>query len=221
MRHRLFVVAPTKVCATENHARIYSNYEINPETIMTTKNLLVLPDNLPIPDDDGACAHLEGMNMPAVALTSTSGAKVNLGLEGGIVIVYFYPMTGKPDADPMVGWDKIPGARGCTPQSCAFRDLHSDLLDLGSKVYGVSSQSSEDQKEAVLRLHLPFELLSDSSFELANALMLPKFYYGSLLLIKRLTLIIKNGSIRKVFYPVFPPNENAANVIAWLHENGA
>jgi len=119
----------------------------------------------------------------------------------------------------MVGWNEIPGARGCTPQSCAFRDLHADLLGLGVKVYGVSSQSSEDQKEAIQRLRLPFELLSDSSFELASALMLPTFEYDSLRLIKRLTLIIEDGSIRKVFYPVFPPNENAANVVAWLQKN--
>ena len=186
---------------------------------MNTKNLLVLPDNLPVPEDDGACAHLEGMNMPAVALASTSGPKVNLGLEDGTVVVYFYPMTGRPDAPPMVGWNEIPGARGCTPQSCSFRDLHSDLLGLGAKIYGVSSQSSEDQKEAIQRLHLPFELLSDRNFELASALMLPTFEYDSLRLIKRLTLIIEDGSIRKVFYPVFPPNENAANVVAWLQKN--
>lgn len=188
---------------------------------MNTRNLLVLPDDLPVPEDDGACAHLEGMSMPTIALAGTSGAKINLGVEGGMSVVYFYPMTGRPDAPPMVGWNEIPGARGCTPQSCAFRDHHSDLLDLGVKVYGVSVQSSEDQKEAVQRLHLPFELLSDSSFELANALRLPTFKYNSLHLVKRLTLIIKNGSIRKVFYPVFPPNENAANVIAWLQNNEA
>lgn len=185
---------------------------------MNTRNLLVLPDDLPVPEDDGACAHLEGMNMPIIALAGTSDAKINLGLEGGISVVYFYPMIGRPGSPPMVGWNEIPGARGCTPQSCSFRDHHSDLLNLGAKVYGVSSQSSADQKEAVQRLHLPFDLLSDSNFELATALSLPTFEYGSLRLIKRLTLIIKNGSIRKVFYPVFPPNENAANVIAWLQK---
>mgnify|MGYP002377039237 FL=1 len=188
---------------------------------MNTKNLLVLPDNLPVPEDDGACVHLEGTNMPAIALASTSGSKVKLGFEDGILVVYFYPMTGRPDAPPMVGWNEIPGARGCTPQSCSFRDHHSDLLDLGAKVYGVSSQSPEDQKEAVQRLHLPFELLSDSKFELASALRLPTFEYNALRLIKRLTLIIENGAIRKVFYPVFPPNENAANVVAWLQQNTA
>jgi peroxiredoxin len=186
---------------------------------MNTQNPLVLPDDLPVPEDDGACAHLEGTEMPTIALASTSGATINIGLESGISVVYFYPMTGRPDAPPMVGWNEIPGARGCTPQSCSFRDHHADLLELGAKVYGVSSQSSEDQKEAVQRLHLPFELLSDRNFELATALDLPTFTYNSLCLIKRLTLIIKNGSIRKVFYPVFPPNENAGNVIAWLQSN--
>ena len=121
----------------------------------------------------------------------------------------------------MVGWNEIPGARGCTPQSCSFRDHYADLLELGTNVYGVSAQSSEDQKEAVQRLQLPFDLLSDNNFELATALSLPTFTYNSLRLIKRLTLIIKNGSIRKVFYPVFPPNANAANVIAWLQNNNA
>lgn len=186
---------------------------------MITRNLLVLPDDLPVPEDDNACAHLEDADMPTIALGSTSGIKVNLGLESGISVVYFYPMTGRPDAPPMIGWNEIPGARGCTLQSCSFRDHHADLLELGAKVYGVSAQSSEDQKEAVQRLHLPFELLSDSSFHLTTVMRLPTFTYNSLRLIKRLTLIIKDGSIRRVFYPVFPPNENAINVIVWLQNN--
>jgi peroxiredoxin len=121
----------------------------------------------------------------------------------------------------MIGWNEIPGARGCTPQSCSFRDHHAELLGLGAKVYGVSSQSQEEQKEAVQRLHLPFELLSDNLFELTSALSLPTFEYNSARLIKRLTLIIENGVICKVFYPVFPPNENAGNIIAWLRANRA
>jgi peroxiredoxin len=185
------------------------------------KDLHVLPGNLPIPQDDGACAHLEGMQMPSLSMASTSDRKVDLSSERGIVVVYFYPMTGRPDAPPMIGWNEIPGARGCTPQSCAFRDHHAELRGLGAKVYGVSSQTSEDQKEAVQRLHLPFELLSDNLFELTSALRLPTFEYNSLRLIKRLTLIIEDGQIRKVFYPVFPPNENADNVIAWLQANSA
>lgn len=183
------------------------------------QNLQVLPDNLPVPTDDGACAHLETMQLPAIRLTSTSGQVVDLSAEAGIVVAYIYPMTGRPDSPPMIGWNEIPGARGCTPQSCAFRDHHSELLALGAKVYGVSSQSQEDQQEAAQRLHLPFDLLSDNGFELANALKLPTFEYNSTRLIKRLTLIIENGTISKVFYPVFPPNENAAEVIAWLQAN--
>ncbi|WP_237246318.1 peroxiredoxin [Sideroxyarcus emersonii] len=185
------------------------------------KNLHVLPDDLPVPQDDGACAHLHGMQMPSISLASTSGRTVDLGSESGMVVAYFYPMTGRPDAPPMIGWNEIPGARGCTPQTCAFRDHHAELRGLGATVYGVSAQAQEDQKEAVQRLHLPFELLSDSAFELTSALHLPTFEYNSLRLIKRLTLIIEDGRIRKVFYPVFPPNENADNVIAWLRTNRA
>ena len=180
------------------------------------KDLYSLPDNLPVPHDDGACAHLEGMQMPSVSLPSTADRTVDLGSESGIVVAYIYPMTGTPDGPPMIGWNEIPGARGCTPQSCAFRDHHAELRELDAKVYGVSAQSPEAQKEAVQRLHLPFELLSDNRFELTGALGLPTFAYNSLRLIKRLTLIIENGRISKVFYPVFPPNENAANVVAWL-----
>ena len=121
----------------------------------------------------------------------------------------------------MIGWNEIPGARGCTPQSCAFRDDYSALRQLGANVYGASAQPLEDQKEAVQRLHLPFELLNDSSFALTSALNLPTFEYHSLRLIKRITLVIMDGLIRKVFYPVFPPNQNAAEVIAWLRANGA
>lgn len=185
------------------------------------KDLYKLPDNLPVPQDDGTCNHLQGMQMPSISLPSTNGRKVDLTSESGMVVVYFYPMTGRPDGPPMIGWNEIPGARGCTPQSCAFRDHHSELRGLGVTVYGISAQSSEDQKEAAQRLHLPFELLSDSAFELTNALRLPTFEYNALRLIKRLTLIIENGTIRKVFYPVFPPNENADNVIAWLRADRA
>lgn len=185
------------------------------------KNLNVLPANLPVPEDDGACNHLEAMRFPSVALIATSGTKVDISSVRGLVVVYFYPLIGRPDSPPMLGWNEIPGARGCTPQSCAFRDLHAEFTELGVSVYGASSQSHSQQVEASERLHLPFELVSDLSFELASALKLPTFEYNSSTLIKRLTLIIENGTIKKVFYPVFPPNENAANVIAWLKENQA
>lgn len=183
------------------------------------KNLNVLPDNLPVPVDDGTCAHLEGMRVPSVSLISSSGNKINIGSIEGLLVVYFYPLIGRPDSPPMLGWNEIPGARGCTPQSCAFRDFYSEFNEIGASIYGVSSQAHSEQVEALNRLHLPFPLISDSSFELAEALNLPTFTYNSLKLIKRLTLIIKDGVISKVFYPVFPPNENAANVIAWLKEH--
>ena len=183
------------------------------------KDLHLLPDNLPVPQNDGACNHLQGMQIPSLSLPSTADRAVDLGSESGMVVVYFYPMTGRPDGPPMTDWNEIPGARGCTPQSCAFRDHHAELRGLGATVYGVSAQSSEDQKEAAQRLHLPFELLSDSAFELTSALRLPTFEYNSLRLIKRLTLIINDGRIVKVFYPVFPPDKNAENVVRWLQES--
>ncbi|MGH8613022.1 MAG: peroxiredoxin [Gammaproteobacteria bacterium] len=130
-------------------------------------------------------------------------------------------MIGRPDAPPLVGWNEIPGARGCTPQSCSFRDHHSEIQALGAKVFGVSSQPIEDQREARERLHLSFELLNDRDFALASKLRLPTFEYSGSTLIKRLTLISVDGTVRKVFYPVFPPNKNAEDVIAWLRESGA
>lgn len=183
------------------------------------KNLNDLPDNLPVPEDDGACAHLEGLAFPSVSLIATSGNKVDISSDDGFVVVYFYPLIGRPDSPPMPAWNEIPGARGCTPQSCAFRDLYSEFTAHGVSVYGVSSQAHSEQVEASQRLHLPFELLSDASFELAAALKLPRFEYNSSVLIKRLTLILRNGIIKKVFYPVFPPNENAEKVMRWLEEN--
>lgn len=184
------------------------------------KDLHVLPDNLPVPVDDGACSHLEGMRLPSLTLESTAGRAIDLSSERGLTVVYFYPLIGRPDSPPMIGWNEIPGARGCTPQSCAFRDEYSALREFGAAIYGASAQPLEDQREAVQRLDLPFELLNDSSFTLTNALNLPTFEYNSLRLIKRLTLVIADGLIRKVFYPVFPPNQNAAEVTAWLRANG-
>jgi peroxiredoxin len=179
-------------------------------------NLLELPPNLPVPQDDGACQHLEGRLLPSIKLLSTSGQQVDLSQLTGTIVLYIFPMIGHPDAPPMVGWNEIPGARGCTPQSCAFRDIHSDFQKMGVTVFGLSAQAYDDQVEAVARLHLPFELLNDATLAFANALALPTFEYRDLHLIKRLTLIIQDGSINKVFYPVFPPNQNAAQVFNWL-----
>ncbi|MBE0669932.1 MAG: peroxiredoxin [Anaerolineales bacterium] len=179
-------------------------------------NLYTLPENLPIPADDGACSHLTGSSLPSLALPSTRERAVNLAKLQGWVVIYCYPRTGQPDQDPPSGWNDIPGARGCTPQTCAFRDHHQDLRQLGAQVFGLSAQDTPYQKEAVARLHLPFELLSDSALTFATHLNLPTFEIASMKLLKRVTLIARDGVIQKVFYPVFPPDKNAEEVITWL-----
>jgi peroxiredoxin len=156
-----------------------------------------------------------------VPLVATSGDTIRLGTLPGTVVAYFHPMIGRPDSAPLVGWNEIPGARGCTPQSCAFRDHHAELKSVAAKVFGVSAQPLEDQNEAKARLELPFELLNDSRFALAEAMRLPTFEYDKSRLIKRLTVIAINGIIRKVFYPVFPPNRNAEDVLEWFRNGGA
>jgi peroxiredoxin len=185
------------------------------EEIMPT-DVYVLPDNLPVPIDDGACDHLPGMRMPLIALASTAGGTLNLASLPRRSVIYAYPRTGHPDTDVPLGWNDIPGARGCTPQSCAFRDHHGELLALGTDVYGLSTQDTPYQQEVAGRLHLPFALLSDAGLELTRALRLPTFEVEGMTLLKRLTLVVDEGSIVKVFYPVFPPDANAANVIDWL-----
>lgn len=175
---------------------------------------------LPIPKDDGACAHLLGEKLPQVTLTSTRGNQLDLSNIKGKVVFYCYPMTGQPSVPIPNGWEEIPGAAGCTLQSCAFRDHHAELQALGVKVYGLSTQDSSCQQEAVERLHLPFELLSDANFEFITLLRLPTFEVEDKRLIKRLTLIAEHGKIVKVFYPVFPPDKNAQSVIEWLTQSG-
>ena len=181
-----------------------------------SENLHELPEGLPIPTDDGACDHLPGMQLPSVALTSTVGNLVDLSELPGRTVVYCYPRTGRPGEDLPQGWDGIPGARGCTPQSCAFRDHHAELRVLGARVFGLSTQDTGYQREAVKRLHLPFELLSDESLAFARALRLAIFEVEAITLIRRLTLVVDDGRIEKVFYPVFPPGENAKEVVGWL-----
>ncbi|NJK34607.1 MAG: peroxiredoxin [Oscillatoriales cyanobacterium SM2_2_1] len=156
-----------------------------------------------------------------IALFSTPGRWVNLSAITGYVVVYCYPMTGQPGVLPPNGWDEIPGARGCTPQSCAFRDHHQELGELGAQVFGLRTQSTEYQKEAIERIHLPFELLSDSDLSFADTLKLPTFEIEGQRLIKRVTLIANAGRIVKVFYPIFPPDENASEVIGWLRRSAA
>lgn len=183
---------------------------------MSNNNLTELPDDLPIPLDDGACSHLKGKRIPSIVLNSTGGNLIDLSKIDGKLVLYFYPLTGKPGQSLPNGWGEIPGARGCTPQACSFRNHYKDLQDLNAQVYGVSTQSSEYQKEVVERLHLPFEILSDSHLKLSNALSLPLFEADSMVLNKRVTLIINNRIIEKVFYPVFPPDKNVDEVIHWL-----
>lgn len=182
-------------------------------------NLSQLPPDLPRPVDDGAAAHLEGACLPDVALPSTDGGFVNLSALGSRLVIYIYPMTGRPDVPSPDGWDGIPGARGCTPQSCSFRDHYRELKELGAGVFGLSAQTSEYQREARDRLHLPFQLLSDNALQLRSALRLPTFTVAGMELFKRLTLIAEDGKIRKVFYPVFPPDRNADDVLAWLRSD--
>ena len=187
---------------------------------MRSDNLYAVPADLPVPEDDGACDHLRGKELPSIGLRATSGEMVDLSKAGAPwLVVYCYPRTGRPDRDPIIGmaeWNAIPGARGCTPQSCAYRDHHAELAALGARVYGVSTQDSEYQREAVERLHLPFPLLSDERLEFSGALWLPIFHVGATALIKRLTLIARAGRIEEVFYPVFPPDADAERVVAWL-----
>jgi peroxiredoxin len=178
-----------------------------------------LPENLPVPEDDGAADHLPGARLPSMPLASTAGNLVDLAALDGRTVVYCYPMTGKPGKDLPQGWDGIPGARGCTPQSCSFRDHHAELRSLGARVYGISTQDTDYQTEAAERLHLPFELLSDEDLEFATALGLPTFEVEGKVLLKRLTFVANGGLIEKVFYPVFPPNKNAQEVIEWLSQN--
>ena len=175
-----------------------------------------LPEGIPGPVDDGACDHLPGTRLSGIPLASTTGGFVDLSALDGKTVVYCYPLTGRPDEELPDGWDEIPGARGCTPQSCAFRDHHEELRLLGARVFGLSTQGTEYQQEARGRLHLPFELLSDEELEFSRTLDLPTFWAEGMTLIKRLTMILESGKIEKVFYPVFPPHENAGEVVRWL-----
>ena len=190
---------------------------------MRTDNLYQLPDDLPVPVDDGAARHLPGLMLPAIALPSTDGKLVRLDDAAiSLAVVYCYPRTGRPDAISLGGteaWNAIPGARGCTPQSCGYRDHYQELRRLGAQMYGLSTQTTEYQREAVSRLQLPFALLSDAAGEFTAALKLPWFEVEGVRLLKRLTLIIAQGRIRHCLYPVFPPGKDAESVITWIRDH--
>ena len=169
---------------------------------------------LPTPEDDGAAAHLTGMRLPALILKATDGQHVTLSALPGVTVLYIYPMTGTPGVALPEGWNEIPGARGCTPQSCAYRDRFAELRAAGADhVFGLSTQSPADQRAAAERLHLPFALLSDEDLALASALTLPMFDTSAGRHHKRMTLILRDGAIVQVFYPVFPPDADAARVM--------
>jgi peroxiredoxin len=180
-------------------------------------NPLELPAGLPVPEDDGAARHLSGMALPDLSLAATDGSSVNLSRLKGRTVVYVYPRTGVPGAALPEGWDAIPGARGCTPQSCGFRDHFADLKKAGvDHLFGLSTQDRAYQREAVDRLHLPFAILSDADLRFTRALGLPTFFAAGMTLTKRLTLVLDDGRVSHVFYPVFPPDTSAEVTLDWL-----
>jgi peroxiredoxin len=184
------------------------------------RDLLKLPDDLAVPEDDGAVDHLPGSRLPDVSLPSTAGPSVSLaGLGPGLAVVFIYPRTGKPDQPLPTGWDAIPGARGCTPQTCAFRDLHAEFEAAGAKVFGLSSNPPDYQAEMSERLHLPFPILSDEALQLTTQLRLPTFEVDGMTLMKRMVLFVRDGRIEHVIYPVFPPQQSADQALDWLRAN--
>jgi peroxiredoxin len=179
-----------------------------------------LPSNLPVPIKDGAASHLRNLPVPKISLHSTSGRLVNLSsIVSSRTVLYCYPMTGVPGKPLPEGWDLIPGARGCTPQTCGFRDRFGEFSSLKTRIYGLSTQTTDYQKEMVNRLRVPFEVLSDADFKFCDALRLPTFEVEGTRLLKRLTLILREGRIEEVFYPVFPPNESAQQALEWLRKH--
>ena len=194
---------------------------------MSAANYEQLPADLPVPEDDGAAAHLPGTALPPVSLPAAGGGPtddttVDLAQLGHPrAVVYVYPMTGTPGVPLVEGWDQIPGARGCTPESIGFRDNYQELAGLGVEVFGLSSQKPAEQAEAAARLALPYRLLSDARLVLAERLGLPTFTAGGVVRYKRLTLVVREGRIEHVFYPVFPPDRHAGEVVAWLREHGS
>jgi peroxiredoxin len=181
------------------------------------RDLYTVPGDLPVPEDDGAADHLLHARLPSVALPSTPGAPVDLAeASEQTLVLYVYPQTGTPGRPSPAGWDEVPGARGCTPENCAFRDHAQDLSSLGATVLGLSAQALEEQREFAERERIPYPLLNDSEFRLTEELGFPTFEVNGERYYRRLTLIARDGRVVKVFYPVFPPQENAGQVVAWL-----
>jgi peroxiredoxin len=183
-----------------------------------SRDLHDLPADLPVPEDDGAAAHLTGMAVPELTLPTTVNGSLGLAAAGDLLVAYVYPRTGKPGEPLPEGWNDIPGARGCTPQSCTYRDALAEFSALGADVVGISAQSPDEQREFAEREHIPFPLLSDPDLRLASSLRLPTFEAAGMTLYKRLTFVAEAGMIVKAFYPVFPPDRNAAEVLGWLRQ---
>jgi peroxiredoxin len=181
-------------------------------------NLNQLPEDLPVPEDDGLADHLIGMHLPNVSLKATNGSLINPSEVAGCLVIYCYPMTGQPNVPLPEGWDQIPGARGCTPQSCAFRDHYQELQELDAHVFGLSVQDSDYQQEMATRLHLPFPVLSDADYQFQKALNLPIFTAAGMKLLKRLTLISDHGLIKAVHYPIFPSDADPDWVLNFLRQ---
>jgi len=183
---------------------------------MSTHDVYSLPEGLPVPVDDGGCDHLPGKTLPAVTLASSQGPVDLAALARNRLVLYVYPRTGRPDQPVPPGWDEIPGARGCTPESCGFRDHAAELAQLGASVAGLSVQPLEEQVEFAQRTRMPFPVIADPNRELGRALDLPTFEFEGLTLYTRVTIIAEAATIVKVFYPVFPPDRHAEEVAAWL-----
>jgi peroxiredoxin len=179
-------------------------------------SLYELPEGLPVPDDDGACDHLLGQMLPQLTLESSQGPVSLRALSMNCLVLYIYPRTGQPDRPSRPEWDAIPGARGCTPESCAFRDHVAELEKLGAAVAGLSAQTLEEQAEFAERNHIPYPVIADPERKLGAALRLPTFEFEGMTLYKRVTLLVEACAVAKVFYPVFPPDRNAAEVVNWL-----
>ena len=181
-------------------------------------DVYTLPPNLPVPENDGAADHLMGAMLPQLTLDSTRGPVSLRTLAQALLVLYVYPRTGTPGVPSLEGWDAIPGARGCTPQSLGFRDAYSRFRELGAEVAGLSAQSLDDQVEFARRNDIPYPVIADPDLRLGSALRLPTFDVEGHTLYKRLALVVQACAVAKVFYPVFPPNENADEVLAWLEE---
>jgi peroxiredoxin/DNA-binding transcriptional MerR regulator len=212
-----------ELVARLEHAALRAAAERQEEEQSAVTDYMSLPSDLPAPEDDGAADHLAGLAMPPITLPGTAGSRVALDdLGPGRTVLYIYPLSGRPGVDLPDGWDAIPGARGCTPEACGFRDHHADLRAAGATaVFGLSSQSTDYQAELAERLDLPFEILSDPDLEVADALRLPTFTADDRRLYKRLTLVVTDGRIEHAFYPIFPPDQHAAEVLQWLRDHAS